>query len=150
MLLQGNWDDSAAGDIEVGLLVNTSAAIPTTIDSQAEVNDLNFVSDLLALGGVIEAAWTTPVAYARQDLVRSVATEDDTNDRVNMDAGNLTWSQATVQGANTHVVGAFCYHTGASDAARALYSVITFTSPIALNGSDVLVAIADLFRGQHP
>lgn len=137
-LMRGDWDDLAAGDILVGLL--SGASVPTSIDTQAEANPLNTVADLLALAGVTEAtgAW-----YSRQALTRTAAAEDDTNNRVNMDASDVVWANAT---AGVNIWGAFVFVTGASDAARDLISVITFGSVVATNGANLTLAIADLFR----
>src|SRR3954462_4803466 len=87
-LLQGKWDTVGATTIKIGLL---KTSIGTGADTAAEVADLNTVTDLLAATGVVEAAFA---GYVRKSLTRSNATEDDTNDRVNMDASDVTWTAA--------------------------------------------------------
>lgn len=138
LIAQGDWDDAAASDISVGLLQGSS--IPTTIDTAAEVADLNFVSDLLALA--TEATFTN---YVRTALVRTASAEDDTNDRVNMDAADVTFTNAGGATNNT-LYGGFVFKTGAADTSRPLLSTFYFASTITTNGSNLTLTIADLYR----
>ncbi|MDX2006572.1 MAG: hypothetical protein SFU83_14965 [Meiothermus sp.] len=75
--------------------------------------DLNTVADLLAVSGVTEMSGGS---YARQSLASLTATEDDTNDRVNIDAANLTFGAVSGKSALALVI----FENGASDAARNL------------------------------
>ncbi|MEN0069420.1 MAG: hypothetical protein AAGC63_00285, partial [Propionicimonas sp.] len=132
--------------LRVGLLAGSS--IPAAMDTEAEIQDLATVDALLALTGVDEptASWYTGAGTAgRLNLSRTNATQDDTNNRVNMDAANLTWSAAAV---GTTIYGAFVYDatTDTSDTTRQLISVITLPTPIPTNGSDLVLQINDLFR----
>jgi hypothetical protein len=140
LLMQGHWDDAGATVIRLGLLAG--AAIPAAIDTEAEVQDLNTVDDLLVLTGVDEpvAGW-----YTRKNLTRTNAAEDDTNNRVNLDAADVTWTAAT---AGTSIYGAFWYDatTDTTDVTRLLMGVITFGSVVPTNGSDLTLTIADLVR----
>jgi hypothetical protein len=140
LLMQGHWDDAGATVIRLGLLAG--AAIPAAIDTEAEVQDLNTVDDLLVLTGVDEpvAGW-----YSRKNLTRTNAAEDDTNNRVNLDAADVTWTAAT---AGTSIYGAFWYDatTDTTDVTRLLMGVITFASVVPTNGSDLTLTIADLVR----
>jgi hypothetical protein len=140
LLMQGHWDDAGATVIRLGLLAG--AAIPAAIDTEAEVQDLNTVDDLLVLTGVDEpvAGW-----YSRKNLTRTNAAEDDTNNRVNLDAADVTWTAAT---AGTSIYGAFWYDatTDTTDTTRLLMGVITFASVVPTNGSDLTLTIADLVR----
>lgn len=138
LLMQGDWDDAAAGDFSVGLI--NSATVPVTMDTEAEIQDLNFVSELLALAGVSELAVG---GYARQAMTRSAASEDDTNNRVNMDAADVVFS-SLVTGGN--IICGFTFKTGASDAARALLSVFTLGANVPTNGSNFTLTIADFVR----
>lgn len=140
LIAQGDWDDAAAGDYLVGLI--KGASLPTSMDTEAEVQDLNFVSELLALSGVTEADFTN---YARTALTRVNAAEDDTNNRVGLDASNVSISPAGGATNNTLVAG-FIYKTGASDAARQLFSVFTFATPFPTNGSGLDLTINDAVR----
>lgn len=137
-LIQGDWDDAAATDIRIGYLATPQ---PAGLDTAAEVADINTVADLLALA--TEATFTN---YARTALTRSAATEDDANDRVNMDAANVVIASAGGAVNNT-LVGVFVFNNvGANDAARALLSIDWFAAPITTNGGDLTYAIADLYR----
>lgn len=146
LLMQGLWDDAGATAVKMGLLVGTST--PAAIDTEAEVQDLNTVGEVLALTGVDEPAsgWYTGQGTAgRLNLSRSAAAEDDTNNRVNLDAANLTWTAATI---GDTIYGAFWYDgtTDTNDTTRLLCGVILLATPIPTNGSDLTLTITDLVR----
>lgn len=133
LIAQGDWDDAGGSDYLVGLL--DGAAVPAAMDTEAEVQDLNFVSELLALTGVDEL---TVSGYSRQALTRAAVTEDDSGNRAVLDASDVTFSSLALGG---NIYGGFIYKTGASDAARALFSVFTLSSVIPTNGSDFVLSI---------
>jgi len=139
LLLQGQWDDAGASAIKIGLLKTT---IGTGADTAAEVADLNTVADLLAATGVVEAAFA---GYVRKSLSRTNAAEDDTNDRVNLDAADVTWTAAP---AGETIVGAFYYDatTDTNDTTRLLIGVNWFSAGVPTNGSDFTLTISDLIR----
>lgn len=139
---------NAPADIGVGLLMGSST--PVGIDTQAEINDLNFVADLLAVTGVDEP---TDGSYARVNpLTLGTAVEDDTNDRVIYPADDADFGALD----NTDVYGAFIYVDGASDAARVLLGVDILTAPVTANGAGFVYLTggvageADVFRFTHP
>jgi hypothetical protein len=140
-LMQGQWDDAGATALKMELLAG--ASVPTGIDTAAEVADLNTVTELLAAAGTP----ARPVGgwYVRKDLSRTNAAEDDTNDRVNMDTANVTWTAAT--GGET-IYGAFWIDatTDTNDTTRLLMGVIIFASAVPTNGSDLTMTITDLVR----
>lgn len=140
LLMQGHWDDAGATVIRLGLLAG--ASIPTGIDTEAEIQDFNTVDDLLVVASVDEpaAGW-----YSRKNLSRTNAAEDDTNNRVNLDAADVTWTAAT---AGTTIYGAFYYDatTDTNDTTRLLMGLILFASPVPTNGSDLTLTITDLIR----
>jgi hypothetical protein len=137
-LLEGTWADEGATDIRVGLLLG--AAIPAGIDTEAEIQDLNFVSELLAVTGVDEP---TDGSYARVTLTRVAPAEDDTNNRVNMDAADASFGALD----NSDIYAAFIFdNTGADDTARELLSVDLFATPVTANGAGFTYAISDLYR----
>lgn len=140
LLLQGQWDDAAAGAIKMGYLQTSQ---PAALDTAAEVADLNTVADLIGAGAT-EATFTN---YARQTLTRTNASEDDTNDRVNMDASDITINSAGGATNNT-LYGAFFYDatTDTNDTTRLLLSVDWFATPITTNGGNLTYAIPDLYR----
>lgn len=143
--MQGAWDDDASTLFRLGLLVNTSSAVPAAVDTEAEIQDIATVTALLALTGVDEptGGW-----YARANLSRTNWAQDDTNNRANAVAADVTFTGATVTGAETHIYGAFVYEasTDTNDTTRQFVSLIIFSPIIALNGSNILVDISDLFR----
>ena len=133
LIAQGDWDDAGGSDYLVGLL--DGAAVPAAMDTEAEVQDLNFVADLLALSGV---AGLAVAGYSRSALTRSSASEDDGNNRVVLDASDLTFSGLALGG---DIYGGIIYKTVASDAARALLAVVALASVIPTNGSDFTLTI---------
>lgn len=138
-LMQGAWDDAGATDIRMGYIQGTSR--PAAIDSEAEIQDFNFVADLLGATGVDEPTVTN---YARMNLDRTNAAEDDTNNRVNLDAGNETLSAVA---AGESIIGGFIYRHVTNDSDSPLYSVWLLDAPgIATNGSDITATITDLYR----
>lgn len=140
LLAQGAWDDDTAALIRLGLF--SGASVPIGIDTQLEANALNFVSDVLAVASVVEANFTN---YVRQNLTRTPAAEDDTNNRVNLDAADVVIASAGGALNNT-LWGGFIYEFITSDAASPLLSVFTFATTITTNGSNLTLAIADLYR----
>jgi len=140
LLLQGTWDDAGATAIDVGLLAG--AAVPAAIDTEAEVQDLNTVAELLALTGVDEpvGGW-----YTRKDLSRTAAVEDDTNNRVNLDAANVTWTAATA-GETVYASPWWDATTDTNDTTRQLCGLPIFAAPVPTNGSDLTLTINDLVR----
>lgn len=146
LLVQGLWDDAGATAVKAGLLLG--ASIPVAIDTEAEIQDLNTVGELLALTGVDEpsAGWYTGQGSAgRLNLSRTNAAEDDTNNRANLDAANLTWTAATT---GSSIYGGFWYDgtTDTDDTTRLLCGLILFASVVPTNGSDLVLSIADLVR----
>lgn len=136
---QGAWDDNAATTIRIGLLVGTQ---PAAADTAAKVADLNTVNDLLVTAGATECSVG---GYARQNLSRTNAAEDDTNDRVNLDAADVAFG-ALATGQT--IIGAFVYDatTDTNDTTRLLISVDWFAAGIPTNGGTITYAITDLYR----
>ena len=140
LLMQGIWDDAAASIIKMGLVKVQGAAADTAV----EVADFNTVTDLVVTAGCTKCDFTN---YVDKALVRSAAAEDDTNDRVNLDAGDIVWTAAGGATNNT-IVGAYFYDatTDTNDTTRLLLSVDWFASGVTTNGGDFTYAIADLYR----
>lgn len=137
-LLEGQWADAGSTAIKMGLLVG--AAVPGAL-TQAAVEDVNTVTELLALTGVDEpvGGW-----YVRKDLSRTALEEDDTNNRVDMAIAAVVWTAAT---AGESIYGAFTYDatTDTNDGTRLVLTVHTFTA-VPLNGSDFQINAGDLIR----
>ena len=140
LLMQGIWDDAAASIIKMGLVKVQGAAADTAV----EVADFNTVTDLVVTAGSTKCDFTN---YVDKALVRSNAAEDDTNDRVNLDAGDIVWTAAGGATNNT-IVGAYFYDatTDTNDTTRLLLSVDWFASGVTTNGGDFTYGIADLYR----
>ena len=116
---------SGSTDIREGVLTNAGTI------TAAQIRDCNFVSDLLALSGVAEAAAS---GYARQDLAGVTLTEVDASDHVTLVATAPTTPAVT---AGETWRNAFFYIEGASDGARVLIGVDTPASTIATNGGTI-------------
>jgi hypothetical protein len=125
----------------------TDVGWPAASDTQAEINDFNTVTDLITTGGVVEV---TGGSYARQLLTSVTVTEDDTNDRVNIDAADATftavpatqfinggWIQQGTGVDGDDLIGLFIIKDGG-----------TGTS-IPANGSNITATIADFARLTH-
>lgn len=100
--------------------------------------DLNTVADLLAVAGVAEVVGG---AYARQNLAAITVTEDDANDRANVDAGDVAFGAV----AGVSAVAAVLFEQGANDGARHLISYHDTGFPKPLDGG-LNLQIADFFR----
>lgn len=97
--------------------------------------DLNTVADLDAVTGV-------SIHSERIALTSKTITEDDTNNRVNVDAANVTYAAAsgvTAQGVAVYDEG------NATDAGRQLVAIYTTGFPQAMDGG-LQVQIADWLR----
>lgn len=140
LLMQGAWDDAGATAIRMGLLSSASGTVPTSMDTEAEIQDIATVSALLALSGVTEV---TGGSYARQNLSRTNATQDDTNNWSALDTADVVF---TALPAGTSVYGGFWYDatTDTNDTTRQLMGVFILASAIPLNGSNVTITVADL------
>lgn len=132
-----------ATDLYMGLLQGAGGA-PAGIDTAAEVADLNTVTELLAVASVDEAAGGS---YARQNLASVTATEDDTNDRVNLDAANATFSAVA---AGAEIYGGFISQGTGVDGDHLVSVFILKDSGsgtgITPNGSDITATISDFAR----
>lgn len=97
--------------------------------------DLNTVADLDAVTGVnIHTERLTPASVTY--------TEDDTNDRLNIDCANLTFAAA----AGVTAVGLIFYHEGsATDATRDLISMHNTGFPVPMDGG-LVVTVNDFAR----
>lgn len=124
---------------KAGLLVGTQPAGALT---QVLVADLNTVNDLLVTAGATECS---AGGYARQAMATFTATEDDTNDRVNIDFADIAFGALA---AGQSVIGSFVLDTtvDTNDTTRDLISVDWFASAIPLNGGTFTYTIADIYR----
>lgn len=106
--------------------------------------DLVSVTALKAVGGVAEADFT---GYVRKTLTSVTAAQDDTNDRANVDAANITWDPAGGATNNTPVAAVIYHDVDGTDANSKLVAYYdTNFGVIATNGSPYTVNIADFLR----
>lgn len=125
---------SGSSDIRCGALTNAGTL------TAAQIRDTNFVSDLLALSGIVEAA-----VIPRQDPAAPVLTEVDASDNVTLTVAGPTVNTVA---AGTTLRNVFWYVEGASDAARVMIGVDTPASTQVTNGGNITlpnlnVTIAD-------
>jgi hypothetical protein len=122
-----DWD---SGDIRCLLLESTVAA--------AYDPDLNTVADLLAVGSVAEMVATN---YARKAFTGEAVTQDDTNNRANLDASIPVWTALGVAaGTDGSAVALVVYDEGSgTDATRHLISYHDQNFPVITNGQDFTV-----------
>ncbi len=125
--------DSAAN---LGMLLLKAAAADNT---QKDVDD---VAALLA-GGATEADFTN---YARKTGLTGTITVDDTNDRVDVDIPDQTWTSAGGATNNTLTDLVIYYQESAADSGRVPLTQHDF--PVTTDGSDLTAQInsAGFFR----
>ena len=116
---------SGTTDIRCGVLTNVGTL------TAAQIRDTNFVSDLLAVGGILEASGS---GYLRQDLAGVALTEQDASDNVTLTATAPTLANVAAGQTWRNV---FYYVEGASDAARPMIGVDTPATTLAPNGGNV-------------
>jgi len=138
-LMQGGWDDVAASNIKMGLLQSPQ---PAALDTLVENSNINFITDLISTGAVE----CTATGYARTSMTRVNATEDDTNDRSNLDASDVSFG-ALGGAVNNTIVGTFTYDEGAgTDGTRLVISIDWWATGVPTNGGTFTVTIADHYR----
>jgi hypothetical protein len=140
LLMQGIWDDAAAGIIKMGLV----KLQPVAADTEAEVREFDTVTDLVVTAGATKCDFTN---YVDKTLTRTNWVEDETNNWADADASDVVWTAAGGATNNT-IYGAYFYDstTDTNDTTRLLISVDFFATPITTNGGDFTYAIADLYR----
>jgi hypothetical protein len=130
----------SAANFYMGLLCAAGGTVPTAIDTEAEIQDSDTITQLLAFGSVVEA---TGGSYVRQNLSSSTVTEDDTNNRANCDFANATFT--AVPGTNNPSYGGFISR-GTGVNGDTFVALFIFTTAVTPNGSDITVTITDWLR----
>lgn len=82
-------------------------------EADATLEDYDDMAALLAEAGNTEADFTN---YARKTGLTGTSTVDDTNNRMDSDLADQTWSSAGGASNNTLVKAVICYSAGAGDA----------------------------------
>lgn len=125
----------AAGTVKQLLLETTGAA--------GRNPDLATITALLAASGVTEL---TATSYARQSVGTVTFTQDDTNDRVNIDSPDVSYGAVGDAGGGDTVVAVVEFLDGANDGVR---FPLAYHEPTAqaLNGGTLTVQVSDFIRG---
>lgn len=123
-LLDGGLDLDT-NDIRVALVMSN-----TTVDT--ENDGINFVSGFTTLDEMNGAN------YVRKALTSKAVTKNDTNDRGEFDAADLTW---TALGAGTRsIVGALVFRHVSADSDSIPVAFLEFDSPVTADGSDFILS----------
>ena len=123
----GNLDIDAAG---LRGLIIAGASVPAGL-TDATSYDLNFVSNVLAVGSVVEAAAS---GYSRATLAGLSLTEDDTDNRAELVWTNPTWNNV----AAGETWRAFVlYRFVTNDADSPVWGLDVFASGLPTNGSNI-------------
>ena len=115
--------DSAANGIMMLLKAN---------EAEATLIDRDDVAAMLAEAGTTEADFTN---YARKTGLTGTITVDDTNDRVDVDMPDQTWTSAGGAANNTLTKLVIAYEESASDAGRVPLTHHDFATTT--DGSDI-------------
>jgi hypothetical protein len=129
---------SGATDFYLGAF--DAAAVPAAIDTEAEIQDLNTVAEVLALTGVDEPV---VAGYGRIQITSITPAEDDTNNRVNIDSADIALGSLAT-GANIRC--GFVFKEGGTDAQDQLYGIWILDATIPTNGSGITFTVTDLVR----
>lgn len=114
----GAWNTEASTSFQIGLLVTTQ---PAAADSQAEIQQMNWVSDLLVTAAAIECTATN---YTRLPLSRVAVTEDDIGNRALLPVSASPYWPTLGGALNQLIIGHFIFaEGGGSDTTRPLYIV---------------------------
>ena len=138
-----NLAKSGMADGSIDLDTNTiRILLLKTTAAGAYDPDLNTVADVLAVGSVAECDFTN---YVRKTMTVTVSV-DDTNNRANVDAADVTWSSAGGASNNTPAA-ALVYKFVTDDASSTpiAYYDTNFGST-STNGGDFTGTISDFLR----
>lgn len=125
---------------------NLGMLILKTAEADATLKDYDDLSALLAAGGGASNVEANFTSYARKTGLTGTITVDDTNDRVDVDIPDQTWSPAGGATNNTTVKLIIYYQESASDAGRVPLTSHDFA--VTTDGSDLTaqIAAAGFFR----
>lgn len=139
----GAWTTEPAGSFQIGLLVGVQ---PVAADSQAEIQQMNYVADLTVTAAATECTATN---YTRLALSRSAVTEDDIGNRALLPVSTSpVWTNLGGV-TNQTIIGYFVFTEGAgSDTTRPLYIVRWFDTfdVYTTVGANYSVAMSNLIR----
>lgn len=124
---------AAANDAIVLIPIET-----TGLESDATLRDYDTVAALLA------ASNNEQSTMGRKTLASVTVTVDDSNDRVDVDAADVTWTAATGNAISKLITAFDLDTTGGTDANLVPLTAHDFV--ITPDGSDVVATIANFFR----
>lgn len=112
-------------------------------ETESTLIDRDTVAALLAEAGTTEADFTN---YARKTGLTGTITVDDTNDRVDVDIPDQTWTSAGGASNNTLTKAVIAYEESAADSGRIPLTIQDFA--LSTDGSDVTLQVnaAGFFR----
>lgn len=143
--MRGHWDVLSATSWQIGLLATTQ---PVAVDTQAEVQQLDYLADLLVTAAATEVTATN---YARKVLSRTPVAQDDVNNRANLAAAPVVW--AALGGAvNNLLLGYFVFTEGTgADTGRPLIAVRWYdpADQYTTVGTDFTQPISNMFPGSQ-
>lgn len=123
----------AANDALIAIPIEASG-----VESDATLKDYDTVSALLA------ATNNEQSTMGRKTLASVTATVDDTNDRVNIDCADVTWTAATGNAISDILI---CYDPDTTSGTDADLVPLTWHDfSITPDGSDVTATVADFCR----
>lgn len=125
------------------LPATNDALIAVPIETSGIVGDAT-MRDYDDLGALLAGASNEQTTMGRKTLSGVTVTVDDTNDRVALDAADITWTAASGNAISAVVI---CYDpdtTGGTDAD--LIPLTKHDFAITPDGSDVTATVADFFR----
>ena len=124
---------AAANDAIVLIPIETSG-----LESDATLRDYDTVAALLA------ASNNEQSTMGRKTLASVTVTVDDSNDRVDVDAADVTWPAATGNAISKLITAFDLDTTGGTDANLVPLTAHDFV--VTPDGSDVVATIANFFR----
>lgn len=120
-------NNAISGSTDLRCLVLAGASLPAGVKDV----DLNFVSEVLAVSGAVEAAAS---GYARVDIASFAIAEDDAGNDVDITAAAPTMTSVAAGETWRAII---YYIEGANDAARTLVAYDEPASTLAPNGGNV-------------
>lgn len=124
---------AAANDAIVLIPIET-----TGLESDATLRDYDTVAALLA------ASNNEQSTMGRKTLASVTVTVDDSNDRVDVDAADVTWSAATGNAISKLITAFDLDTTGGTDANLVPLTAHDFV--MTPDGSDIVATVANFFR----
>lgn len=137
------YHDNVANDV-VAASELVVIALSVTGDQDAAMKDADTVAALLALANVAEVTNTNYARLDNTDTDVSAATVNDTDDRVECDLPDQTFSSISAGDAWTDIV--IAYDPTGSSADSALIPLSLHDYAVTPDGSDLIVQITDYAR----